>query len=157
MDRWIAFGIFNEDQWRALVDAMGSPAWATDAKFATFDARKQNEDDLEAHITDWTRDKAPHDVMALLQSKGIPAGVVQNSRDVTEDEHIQAREYLEYLDHPETGVMAYDGNPFKMSKTPGRLTMPAPTIGQHNEYVCKDILNMTDDEIAEALIEQALY
>ncbi len=157
MDRWVAFGIFNDDQWRALVEAMDSPAWASDAKFATFDARKQNEDDLEANITDWTRDKAPHDAMALLQSKGIPAGVVQNARDVHEDEHIKARDYLEYLDHPETGVMAYDGSPFKMSKTPGKLTTPAPTIGQHNEYVCKDLLNMTDDEIAEALIEQALY
>jgi crotonobetainyl-CoA:carnitine CoA-transferase CaiB-like acyl-CoA transferase len=157
MDRWVAFGVFNDEQWRALVEAMGSPAWASDAKYATFDVRKENEDELEANITAWTREQTPEAVMALLQSKGIPAGVVQNSKDVLEDEHLATRQYYEFLDHPETGVQAYDGSPFKLSKTPGKLTMPAPTLGQHNEQVCKEILGMSDDEIAEALIEQALY
>ena len=95
--------------------------------------------------------------MALLQSKGIPAGVVQNSRDVLRDEHLKARQYYEYIDHPETGVMAHDGAPFKLSKTPGSLRTPAPTLGQHNDEVCRDILGMNDDEIAEAIIQQALY
>jgi benzylsuccinate CoA-transferase BbsF subunit len=96
--------------------------------------------------------------MALLQSKGIPAGVVQNARDVLDnDPHLKARAYYEYIDHPETGPMAHDGAPFRLSKTPGSLNTPAPCLGEHNEYICKEILGMNDDEVAEALIEQALY
>jgi crotonobetainyl-CoA:carnitine CoA-transferase CaiB-like acyl-CoA transferase len=53
--------------------------------------------------------------------------------------------------------MAHDGAPFRLSKTPGSLRTPAPCLGEHNEYVCKEILGMSDDEIAAALIEQALY
>ncbi len=157
LDRWVAFGVFNDGQWQWLVEAMGSPGWAKDAKFATFEGRKANEDELEAKISEWTLPQTPEAVMELLQSKGIPAGVVQSSKDVLEDEHLKARGYFEYLDHPETGVMAHDGAPFKLSKTPGSLRTPAPVLGQHNEQVCKEILGMTDDEIAEALIEQALY
>jgi benzylsuccinate CoA-transferase BbsF subunit len=157
LDRWVAFGIFTDVQWRALVDAMGSPAWAQDARFATFDGRKQHEDELEARINEWTRDQTAEDVMRLLQSKGIPAGVVQNAKDVLEDEHLRARGYFEYLDHPETGRSAYDGAPFRLPKTPGKLNRAAPLLGQDNEYVCKEILGMTDEEIAEALVEQALY
>jgi crotonobetainyl-CoA:carnitine CoA-transferase CaiB-like acyl-CoA transferase len=157
-DRWIAFGVFNDAQWRAFAEAIGSPAWAADAKFATLDARKQNEDELEANVTAWTRDQTAEDVMTLLQSKRVPAGVVQNARDVLEaDEHLKARQYYQYLDHPETGRAAYDGAPFRLSKTPGTLRSPAPVLGQDNEYVCKEILGMSDDEIAEALIEQALF
>ncbi|MBI5283711.1 MAG: CoA transferase [Chloroflexi bacterium] len=156
-DRWVALGVFDDAQWGALVEAMGSPAWARDAKFATLDARKQHEDELEAKLTEWTREQTAEDVMALLQSKGVPAGVVQNARDMLEDEHLKARGYYVYLDHPEAGVTAYDGPPFRLSKTPGVLRTPAPLLGQHNEQVCKEILGMTDDEIAEALIEQALY
>jgi len=70
---------------------------------------------------------------------------------------MKARAYFEYLDHPETGTAAYDGAPFKLSKTPGSLRTPAPLLGQNNEYVCREILGMGDDEIAEALVEQALY
>lgn len=159
-ERWLAFGVFGDAQWGALGEAMGAgqAAWASDAKFATLDARKQHEDELEAHITEWTREHTAEELMALLQSKGVPAGVVQNARDVLEaDDHLKARGYYQYLDHPETGRSAYDGAPFVMSKTPGTLRSPAPLLGQDNEYVCKEILGLSDDEIAEALVEQALY
>jgi benzylsuccinate CoA-transferase BbsF subunit len=127
-------------------------------KFATLDARKANEDELEAKVTEWTRERTAEELMDLLQSKGVPAGVVQNSRDMLEnDEHMKAREYYQYLDHPETGRSAYDGAPFRMSKTPGTLRSPAPLLGEHNEYVCKELLGMTDEEIADALVAQALY
>jgi crotonobetainyl-CoA:carnitine CoA-transferase CaiB-like acyl-CoA transferase len=157
-DRWVAIAVHNDDAWRALVEAMGSPAWAADAKFATHEGRKQHEDELETSINEWTRPQAAEDVMTLLQSKSIPAGVVQNSRDVHDlDPHLQARKYYEYIEHPETGVMAHDGAPFRLSKTPGSLRTPAPCLGEHNEYVCKEILGMSDEEIAEALVEQALF
>ena len=157
-DRWLAFGIFDDLQWRGLVDAMGGPSWASDAKFATLDARKQHEDELDAHVTAWTLEHTAEELMVLLQSKGVPAGVVQNARDVLDaDEHLKARGYYQYLDHPETGRSAYDGAPFVLSKTPGTLRCPAPLLGQDNEYVCKEILGMSDDEIADALIAEALY
>jgi benzylsuccinate CoA-transferase BbsF subunit len=157
-DRWIAFGVFDDAQWRGLVDAMGSPAWAGDGKFATHASRKQNEDELEANVTAWTREHTAEDLMALLQSKGVPAGVVENARDMLDnDEQLKAREYYVYLDHPEAGHTAYDGPPFRLSKTPGVLRTPAPLLGEHNEFVCKEILGMSDEEIAEALIAQALY
>ena len=157
-DRWIALGVFDDAQWRALVDAMGAPAWAGDAKFATLEARKQHEDELEAHVSEWTREHPAEELMVLLQSKGMPAGVVQNARDVLEaDEHLKARGYYQYLDHAETGRSAYDGAPFVLTKTPGSLRSPAPLLGEHNEYVCKEILGLSDDEIAEALVAQALY
>ncbi len=157
-DRWIAFGIFDDAQWRGLVNAMGSPSWASDAKFATLDARKEHEDELDAHVTAWTLEHIAEELMTLLQSKGVGAGVVQNARDVLDaDEHLKARGYYQYLDHPETGRSAYDGAPFVLSKTPGTLRSPAPLLGQDNEYVCKEILGMSDDEIADALIAEALY
>ncbi len=157
-DRWCAFGVFDDAQWRGLVEAMGSPAWACDERFATHAGRKRHEDELEAKMTEWTRERTAEELMEILQSKDIPAGVVQNARDMLEgDEHLKARGYYVYLDHPEAGRTAYDGPPFRLSKTPGELRSPAPLLGQHNEQVCKEILDMSEEEIAEALIEQALY
>jgi crotonobetainyl-CoA:carnitine CoA-transferase CaiB-like acyl-CoA transferase len=147
-DRWVTIAVHDDATWRALVDAMGSPAWAGDAKFATHDDRKQNEDELEAKISEWTQPQMAEDVMTLLQSKGVPAGVVQNARDVHDlDPHLQARKYYEYIEHPETGVMAHDGAPFRLSKTPGSLRTPAPCLGEHNEQVFGELLGLAPEEI----------
>ncbi len=157
-DRWCAIAVFDDTQWCALVAAMVSPDWTQDPRFATLEGRKQHEDELEEKLTEWTRERTAEDVMLTLQSHGLPAGIVQNARDLLDaDEHMKARGYYVYLDHPEAGRTAYDGPPFRLSKTPGTLRSPAPLLGQHNEHVCKEILGMTDEQIAEALVEQALY
>ena len=47
--------------------------------------------------------------------------------------------------------------PLQAAKTPHELTIPTPCLGpQQNEYVLKDILGMSDDEVADLLISGAL-
>ena len=156
-ERWVAIACFSDDEWQALVKALGNPSWAPDAKFATHEARKQNEDELDANINAWTADKDAYEVMHLLQSSGVPAAVVESAREMLDyDEHLKERGFYAYLDHQETGRAAYDGPPFKMSKTPGELRWPAPLLGEHTEYVCKEILGLSDEEIADLFIAGAL-
>lgn len=154
---WVAIACFSDDEWQTLADAMGNPEWARDPKFATVAGRKANEAELDQGINAWTADKDAYAVMHDLQSRGIPSGVVESAREMLDhDEHLKARGYYVYLDHPETGRAAYDGPPFVLSKTPGRLRSPAPLLGQHTEQVCKEILGLTDDEITELLVEGVL-
>jgi crotonobetainyl-CoA:carnitine CoA-transferase CaiB-like acyl-CoA transferase len=156
-ERWIAIGCFSDEEWQALVQAMGEPEWAADAKFSALEGRKANEDELESQIKGWTADKDAYDLMRDLQKHGVPAGVVQSAREVLDyDEHIKERGYFTYLDHPETGRAAYDGPPAVLSKTPGRLRTPAPLLGEHTEHVCREILGLGDEEMADLLAEGVL-
>jgi benzylsuccinate CoA-transferase BbsF subunit len=154
--RWLAIACFSDDQWRTLADTIGSDL-ASDARFATLAARKENETDLDAAISAWTADKDAYQLMDQLQSRGVPAGVVQSARELLDvDEHIRERGFYKYLDHPETGRAAYDGPPFVLSKTPGELAWPAPLLGEHTEYVCKDILGLGDEDIANLMVAGVL-
>jgi crotonobetainyl-CoA:carnitine CoA-transferase CaiB-like acyl-CoA transferase len=83
--------------------------------------------------------------------------VVQNGRDCLEDKHLKARDYYVYLDHPEAGRTANDGPGFRLSKPPAQYRTPSPCLGEHNERVCKEILGLSDEEIADLLVEQVLY
>ena len=95
--------------------------------------------------------------MAALQARGVPAGVVQNARDMLErDPHLRARGYYQYLDHAETGRSAYEGVCARLGATPGRHRAPAPLFGEHTEDVCRRILGLGDDEIADLLAEGVL-
>jgi len=158
-ERWIAIACFSDQEWQALVEGMGPSAegWAGDAKFSTLEARKGNEAQLDAQIGAWTADREAYGLMEDLQRRGVPAGVVQSAREILDlDEHIKARGYYVYLQHPEAGVHAYDGPPFVLSKTPGKLRSPACCLGEHTEYVCKEILGLDDEGIAELMVAGAL-
>jgi len=103
-------------------------------------------------------DQLAEDVMERLQGAGVPAGVVQNARDILDDDaHIRERDYYVYLEHPEAGRTAHDGPGFRLSKTPAQYRTPAPCLGEQNLQVCKEILGLSDDEIADLLVEQVLY
>jgi crotonobetainyl-CoA:carnitine CoA-transferase CaiB-like acyl-CoA transferase len=156
-ERWLAIACFNDDEWRALIEVMGSQEWAADARFATHEARKANEDELDGAINAWAADKDAFQLMADLQARGVPAHVVESAREMLDfDEHLKARGYYVYLDHAETGRAAYDGPPARLSKTPGGLRSPAPLLGEHTEYVCKEVLGLGDEEIADLMVAGAL-
>lgn len=156
-DRWVAMACFDDAQWAAVCDALGHGEGAADPRFATFGARKANEDDLEAVLNGWTASWKAEDLMEGLQSRGVPAGVVQNAQDLLDrDPHMRARGYYRYLDHPETGRAAYDGPPMVLSETPGELLAPAPLLGEHTMDVCERIIGLSMDEIADLLAEGVL-
>ncbi len=156
-ERWIVIGCFSDAQWVGLVEAMGNPEWAADPKLTSLDGRKDNEDELEANVSAWTADKDAYVLMSDLQARGVPAGVVQSAREILDyDQHIKDRGYYRYLDHAETGRVAYDGPPAVLSRTPGELRGPAPLLGEHTEYVCKEILGLSDDEVADLIVAGVL-
>jgi crotonobetainyl-CoA:carnitine CoA-transferase CaiB-like acyl-CoA transferase len=163
--RWCVIACENDDQWSKLRQAIGDPEWArartggrlADTKFDTLAGRKANEDELERGIEAWTSERSDADVMSTLQAAGVPAAVVQNARDILADEHLKARDYYVRLDHAEAGEHTYDGPGFKLSKTPAQYRTAAPMLGEHNAQVCKDILGLSDEEIADLMVEQVLY
>jgi benzylsuccinate CoA-transferase BbsF subunit len=137
---------------------MHDPAWAHEERFATLLGRKQHEDALEEGIAAWTRTLPAEQIADLLQARGVPAGVVQNAEDVLDkDPHIQARQFYQYIDHPEAGRNAYDGMPQRLSATPGRIAAPAPLLGQHNEYVLEKLLGVGGEQLTELLVEQVIF
>jgi crotonobetainyl-CoA:carnitine CoA-transferase CaiB-like acyl-CoA transferase len=155
-DRWVAIACRTDEQWQALCQALGHSE-ASDAKYATLAGRKSNEDALETLVGDWAREHRAEDLAEVLQSRGVPAGVVQNSQDILDkDEHMLAREYYQYLEHPETGRSAYDGPGARLSLTPGGHRAPAPLLGEHTFEVCERILGLDAEQIGELVAEGVL-
>ena len=94
--------------------------------------------------------------MTLLQEAGVAAAVVESGEDLVADPQLNHRGTLVILEHPEIGPHIYQTPPYRFSKTPHELTMPAPCLGQHNDYILKEVLGMSDDEVADLLVAGAL-
>ena len=155
-DQWCAIAVETSEQWEALLVAMGSPAWAEDSKFASMTARLENHDLLDQHIGQWTKDQNPKELMQLLLTHGVPAGVVQRSSDLETDPQLAHRNYFRHLEHQEMGTVPYAGHQFRIKGYDSGPRFAAPVLGQHTEQVLREVLVMTDDEITEAIIGEAI-
>lgn len=152
-DRWCVIAVFTDEEWKGFCQAIGSPPWTQDSRFATLTQRKRNEDKLDKLVGEWTLNFTPEEVMERLQAAGVPAGVVENCRDIYFDPQLEHRHHFWELTHPEIGPHTYDAPAFRLSRTPCQLHMPAPCLGQHTEWVCTKILGMSDEEFVELLNE----
>ncbi len=155
-DQWCAIAVENDGQWKALRRVIGDPDWARDDKFRTTEGRLAHEEQIDKRLSEWTRERSPHDVMKVLQAAGVPAGAAHRSSDLLQDPQLAHRRFYHYMDHPEMGNIPYTGHEFRIRGYDSGPRFPAPLLGQHNEYVMREILGMTDDEITETLVAGAL-
>ena len=148
-DQWCAISVENDQEFAALAKAIGHPALAGDPRFASNAARIQNRQELDDILSAWTQQYDHIDVMRRLQAAGVAAGAVLSTGEFVENEHIQARGFMESFDHPVVGEKRYPGIPFKMSQTQPYIHRPAPCLGADTEYIFKTLLNMSDAEIQQ--------
>ena len=152
-DRWVAIAVFTDEQWISFCRVIGNPEWSEDIRFTTLAERKKNEDDLERLVEQWTIKHEAEDVMQKFQAAGISAGVVETFEDLLDkDPQLRQRKAFPTIEHPETGLQIHRAPSYKMSKTPPELG-PAPMLGEHNSYVLKEILGLSDAKIDDLLAE----
>jgi benzylsuccinate CoA-transferase BbsF subunit len=157
-NRWCAIAVYTEDEWQSLVVALGNPAWADGERFNTFEGRKANEQELEHHIEQWTIELAPHEVMQRLQSHGVPAVAVQTIEDLmVDDSQMKIRHHYHTLHHSEAGDMTYEEPIYKLAGIGARLRSPAPIIGQHTDYICRDVLGLTESEMNQLMADRVIF
>ena len=147
VDRWLAIAVETDEEFAALARVMEKPELADDPRFATAAARKRNEADLDAIVSEWTRLR-DRDLMARqLGEAGVAAAPSRDARDLMRDPHLRARGVFVELDHPETGPRDFVGLPWRMSGCQPALKR-SPLLGEHNDYVFGQLLGLDEAEIA---------
>ncbi len=154
-DRWCVISVSTDEEWKSLCKVMGNPAWAKAKDLSTREGRKANEDQLELKIGEWTKTRAPKEIVEKLQSAGIRAGIVNTMKDIYTDPQLSHRGQWVPLKHKEIGVMQYQRPPFILSKSPAGPEKCDPLLGEHNEYFYKELLGLSTEEYAE-LVDQGV-
>jgi benzylsuccinate CoA-transferase BbsF subunit len=155
-DRWAAIAVMTEEQWKKFVKAIGTPKWTESKKFTTMESRLKNSDELDKLVETWTINYPPEVVEEMLQSAGIGAGVVANSKDIDEDPQLNYYNFYREMDHPYVGRLRYyHPDPIKLSAAEADIQRPV-LLGEHTDKVCREILGMTQGEI-DGLREKGVF
>jgi benzylsuccinate CoA-transferase BbsF subunit len=145
-DRWVTIGVFTDKEWESFCRVIENPAWTKETRFSTLAGRVENSDDLDRLVGEWTINFTAEQVMAMMQSAGVASGVVANARDQAEDPQFKHYDFFREREHPYLGKHNFYHPPaFKLSKAPAAVSAPS-LLGEHTEYICRDILGMAEEE-----------
>lgn len=156
-DQWCAISARNDQEWRALVEVLGDPALAQDARFTSHAARKAGEDALETAVAALVAARERGELAAALQRNGVPAWPVLSSADLLQDEQLRDREFWRTLVHPVIGAMSMPAAPFRADGERAGPERPAPLLGEHTRELARSMLSLTDTQIDKLVDEQVLW
>jgi benzylsuccinate CoA-transferase BbsF subunit len=145
-NQWCVIAVSSEDEWTALGQVLGHPAWMKEDKFSTVSGRKEHYEELDAKLEEWTTEQTSEEVVRLLQAAGIAAGVVQNAEDLARDPHLAANRFFWSAEHPVLGKVFSDRSPIRMKGMEAIQWKAAPLLGADNRYVFRDLLGFSEDE-----------
>jgi crotonobetainyl-CoA:carnitine CoA-transferase CaiB-like acyl-CoA transferase len=123
-----------------LCAAMGRPDLAADPRYATHEARGARQQELDALIEAWTRERTVDEVEAAMIAHGVPAGRIYRAPEMLADPHFRAREAIVEIDHPRWGKLPMQNVLPRLSQTPGRVRrIASQSIGQDNAEVFAEL------------------
>jgi crotonobetainyl-CoA:carnitine CoA-transferase CaiB-like acyl-CoA transferase len=154
-DKWVSIAVDTEEEWKNLCTGLGAPEWIADKRFADKNARRQHWEELDKLIAAKTAQHGAYDITDILQKVNVAATPVMNCEDQFSDPHFREREVNVEIQHPIIGTEYVYNNPMRLADMPPTIRRPAPSIGENNDYVLKDLLGYSQQEVA-AMVERKI-
>ena len=148
-DDWIAIACESDAEWRSLAKALGLDHLVDDQRFADAEARKGNEDALDAELSRVLADANLDEAVERIRACNVLAAPVNSAPAVMGDPQLQSREYFVPIERAVVGTHLYPGAVARMRETPLSADVPAPLLGEHNRAVFREMLGMSEEEIGE--------
>lgn len=145
---YIVIAVGNDNLWRKFCEALKRPDLVDDPRFKTNPLRTQNWDELYPILCSIFNEYTSGEALAVLEAAGVPCGPLQDVGQVFHDPQIRHREMVLPIEHPVAGPLWMAGTPLKLSRTPGKIARPAPTLGQDTYAILRE-LGYTESRLKE--------
>ena len=76
-------------------------------------------------------------------------------QELAEDQSLRETGTIVEVDHPERGKYLTVGNPVKLSQSVSEVSR-SPLLGEHTEEILRDVIGLSEDDIAMAREEGAI-
>ena len=131
--------------WPPFARATGHEEWLSDPRYATADARRENNDELMAELVAWAGGLTKREAYKLGGEFRAPISYIHTMQDLIESPQLAARGFLRTIEHPVAGEAIHPGPPWWMGPDAWR-DEPAPLLGEHTEEVLRGIAGLSPTE-----------
>ncbi|AEF37433.1 MULTISPECIES: CaiB/BaiF CoA transferase family protein [Mycobacteriaceae] len=148
LDSWVAVAISTDEEWIALCEALGRPAWAADPSLATAAGRREHHDLIDSRLGAWCAERSGDEIVELLWPAGIPVAKAVQPHRQAESPQLAHRGFFEDVAHPVNPTVRHSTLPVRSTHGPSRChRRPAPLLGEHNHELLRE-LGFTEAEVA---------
>jgi len=144
---YVVIGANADNVFGRFARALGHPEWAESEKYATHQARGENQEELDGLISDWTKQRTAEEVIEAMREASVPAGKLFTAQDMLADEQYAARQSIVEVEDPEIGRFPMQNVVPSLSETPGEVRWTGPKLGQHNDEVLGGLLGMSAEDL----------
>ncbi len=148
-DGHFALAVLNSKLFHALATAMGQPALAHDARFASDAGRSAHEPALRAAVEAWAGARTVAQTVATLEQAGVPAAPIWNIAQALQSPQAQARGLLHAVADERLPGLRLPAQPVRFSAAPPTAPGRAPALGEHTDALLGQLLGLGIDKLAE--------
>ncbi|WP_405534394.1 CoA transferase [Streptomyces sp. NBC_00075] len=147
-DRWLAVSVRSDEEWAGMCEVIGRLELASDTRLSTAEGRRKESALVDGVLGEWARTLPADAAAELLQERGVPAGAVQDGRELVEhDPQLRARGFYVRVEHPAAGSFLQEGVPIRLTRTPGGIRRPAPLLGADTEEVLREVAGISPERL----------
>ncbi len=155
-DEWI-YLIAPDHRWAGRARALDAPEWLEDPRFKTRHDRRINGEVLAAAIEQkLSRFPSRAAAVAALERERVPVAPILTLNEAMAHPHLRQRGTLRRVTDRFLGEFDIPARPVKLSAWPPKVELKAPLLGEDNESVLRDLLILSDEEIASLYREGVL-
>ncbi|MGQ9572120.1 MAG: CaiB/BaiF CoA transferase family protein [Dehalococcoidia bacterium] len=133
--KYFVLGLLAERGWPDVCQAIGEPELEHDPRFETDRKRRENGEQLIAHLDEAFARRPAREWVRCFQERDLMVAPVQDYQDVCSDPQVLANGYIEEVERPGYEPVRMVGVGMQFSKTPGRIRRLAPELGEHTREV----------------------
>jgi crotonobetainyl-CoA:carnitine CoA-transferase CaiB-like acyl-CoA transferase len=141
---WISIACPGDAEWQALCGVLEAGELATDPRFADSASRIANHHDLDDAIAALTRSRDAVELAEALRQAGVPAFKSMNSIDLCADGFLWGREGFRMVTDHRNGSRPTIGPSWRISPDGPDVQRGAPLLGEHNDYVYRELLGLDE-------------
>ncbi len=144
-------------QWPQVASALGKPELVDDPRFKDARARRDNNEAIKTLIESWLAGfPSRQAALDALEQHRVPCAPVLTLNEAVRHEHLRGRKTVRRVSDPQLGEFDIPGLPVKFSRWADRTDVRADRLGEHNEAILKELIGLSDAEIAALYTEGVL-
>ncbi len=128
----------GQKMWERFCKAIDAADMITNPDYATSASRSKNRDALNAEIDAHTVKRTSAEWIERLNEAGVPCGPIYSIDQMFADPQVKHLGIAQSVKRKDKSLLTLVGQPVTLSRTPSRLAVRPPEIGEHTDEVLKE-------------------